>query len=190
MYGAAVLRSRRPRSDEGFTLVELVLTVALMGIVGGAIASSLLVLLSTKQRTQGALAVSQDRQFVSNYFSDDVAGAVTVTEGSQPVCGTTQSTVVLFSGKDVTPGTTSSVATTVAWSYVPVSKTLTRTACSAGSPMQVRTVARNVASAPTASASCTASVALSSTPKPIQVGLTVPQVAGNPLTLCASRRPE
>ena len=185
-----MLTPRRPRPDGGFTLVELLLTVTLMGIVGGAIASSLLVMLSTKQRTEGMLAVSRDRQFVSNYFSDDAAGAVTVSGGSQPVCGTTQSTVVVFTGRDVTPGTTTSVTTTVAWSYVPVSKTLTRTACSAGSPAQVRTLARNVASAPTASASCTASVALSSTPKPVQVGLTVPQAAGNPLTLCASRRPE
>ena len=185
----------RSRSDQGFTLIELLLTVALMGIVGGAIASSLLVMISTKQRTEGTLAVSRDRQFVSNYFSDDAAGAVTLSEGSQPVCGTTQSTVVVFTGKDVTPGTTTvtattSVATTVAWSYVPASKTLVRTACIAGSPGKSRTVARNVASTPTASASCTATVAITSTPKPAQVGLTVPQADGVALKLCASRRPE
>ena len=180
----------RPERDDGFTLIELLLTVVLLGVVGGAIASSLLVMLSTKKSAEGMLAVSRDRQFVTNYFSDDAAAARTVAEGSQPVCGSALTTAVVFTGTDVDPGTTTSVPTTVAWTYVPATKELRRTSCRGGGPADVRTLARNVASAPSVSASCSANVSVTSTPTPAEVRLSVPQATGNDLVLCALRRPE
>lgn len=180
----------RPEQDDGFTLIELLLTVVLLGVVGGAIASSLLVMLSTKKSAEGMLAVSQDRQFVTNYFSDDAAAARSVSEGSQLVCGSTSSTAVVFTGTDVDPGTTTSISTTVAWSYVPAAKELRRTSCRGTGAADVRTLARNVASAPSVSASCSSTVTVTSTPRPAEVQITVPQTSGSSLVLCALRRPE
>lgn len=179
-----------PEREDGFTLVELLLTVVLLGVVGSAIASSMLVMLSTKKSAEGMLAVSQDRQFVTSWFSDDVAGARSIATGTQPVCGTPQSTAVVFTGTDVDPGTTSGTATTVAWTYVSASKELRRTSCRGAGPAEVRTLARNVDAAPTVGGSCSGSGPLTSTPPPAQVRLTVPQAGGAPLVLCALRRPE
>ena len=130
------------RPDGGFTLVEMLLCVALVGIIGGAIASSLLVMISTQQRTTGMLAVSQDRQLVANYFNDDVAGATTVATGAQPVCGSTVTSLVVLTGSDSEPPTSSlplppapvSATTTVAWSYVAGTPagSLVRTSCRNG----------------------------------------------------------
>jgi prepilin-type N-terminal cleavage/methylation domain-containing protein len=202
VHEPAVLRDteRQQRPDAGFTLIEMLLCVALVGIIGGAIASSLLVMVSTQQRTTGMLAVSQDRQLVANYFNDDVAGATTVATGSQPVCGTTVNSLVVLTGGDSEPPTSSlplppapvSATTTVAWSYVagtPAGR-LVRTSCRNGGTPATRTVAKNVATTPATSASCTSAVSLTGVPKPAQVSLTVPQVSGAPLVLCALRRPE
>ena len=130
------------RPDGGFTLIEMLLCVALVGIIGGAIASSLLVMISTQQRTTGMLAVSQDRQLVANYFNDDVAGATTVATGAQPVCGSTVTSLVVLTGSDSEPPTSSlplppapvSATTTVAWSYVAGTPagSLVRTSCRNG----------------------------------------------------------
>ena len=181
--------SRPQRPEDGFTLVELLLSVALLGIITGALTSAMLVMLGTKQRSEEMLAVSRDRQFVANYFTDDAAGARAMAVGSQPVCGATVHAVVVFSGKDTDPGTTSQADTTVAWVYEPARRELARTACRSGGSPDVRVVARNVAATPTVSGSCSSSVALSSTPAPRQVALSVPQAHGGPLNLCALRRP-
>lgn len=182
------------RSDGGFTLIELLLSVAILGIIGAAIGSSFLVMLTTEQRTNDMLAVSRDRQFVSNYFSDDASGAVTMSEGAQSVCGSSLTALVVFTGRDTDPGTSSTVPTTVAWSYQsgPSAGRLLRTACRGGGPADVRIVARNVSATvpPTVRASCTSSTTVTSAPTAPQVLLTVAQATGGPLRLCALRRSE
>lgn len=176
------------RSDEGFTLIELLMSITILGIIGGAIASSFFVLLSTQKRTEKQLSVSQDRQLVATYFPDDVAGATSVTTGNQSVCGTSMNTVVTLRGTDYNPGSTTPVPTTVAYTFDSPSARLVRTACRAGGARQDATVARNVLSAPGVAGDCTASGPLAGTPSVLRIN--VPQIDGEPVVVCAVRRPQ
>lgn len=66
---------RRPRDESGFTVVEMITCVVLMGIVVAPLTLALLQAITlvpaNKVRTQAAI----DRTFVLNRFSDDVANA-------------------------------------------------------------------------------------------------------------------
>lgn len=177
------------RSAAGFTLIELLMSITILGIIGAAIASSLFVLLSTQQRTQAQLAVSQDRQLVATYFSDDAVSAQTVTTGSQPVCGSTMPTVVTLGGTDFDPGSTTPVATTVAYTYDSAATTVSRRTCRGASAPTTTVVARNVPTTPTVSGSCTSDASVAA-PPPVELRLTVPQADGAPVVVCAVRRPQ
>lgn len=183
-----MLSRERAGSEDGFSLIELVISIAVLGLVGGAISGSFLVMLGTKTRTESALAVSRDRQFVATYLTDDVTDAAALGTGGHVVCGSTLSTVLLFTSTDFDAGSTSPVAVQVAWTHDAGAKTLVRTACRGGAPAVTTTVARNVPSAPTVSASCSSAVGLTTTSR--EVALTVPQSDGVDLRLCARRRPE
>lgn len=185
-----MLTAARPaRQDDGFTLIELLLSIAILGIIGTAIVSSFLVMLSTQKRTQEAQAVSQDRQLVPIYFTDDVAGARNVATGTQTVCGSARDTVVALFGRDYDPGSVTAVPTTVAYVWSGASGRLTRVACRGTGPAATTSIARNVSTQPTVSANCSSAVPVGSTPAPRRVAITVPQVQGNPLVVCAERRP-
>jgi prepilin-type N-terminal cleavage/methylation domain-containing protein len=68
------LTSRRRRRDEdGFTLVELVVTVAILGIIVSALAGVVLAYLRTTVDSQARMTESHDVQFVSAYWQRDVA---------------------------------------------------------------------------------------------------------------------
>lgn len=67
--------SRRPalREEAGFTLIEMVVTVAIVGIVVVALTGVVLSYLRTTVDTQARLSESHDVQFVSAYWQRDVA---------------------------------------------------------------------------------------------------------------------
>jgi prepilin-type N-terminal cleavage/methylation domain-containing protein len=68
------LRSlRRRRGDDGFTLVELVITVAIVGIVVAALTGVVMIYLKTTVSTQARLSQSHDVQFAAAYWQRDVA---------------------------------------------------------------------------------------------------------------------
>jgi len=65
---------RRPASDDsGFTLVELVITVSLMGIIIVALCDFLLAYYKNYTQTENRLSDSHDMQIATAYFSQDVA---------------------------------------------------------------------------------------------------------------------
>ncbi|MFE7227110.1 prepilin-type N-terminal cleavage/methylation domain-containing protein [Nocardioides sp. NPDC057577] len=67
--------SRRPDPAEeaGFTLIEMVVTVAIVGVVVTALTGVVLSYLRTTVDTQARLSESHDVQFVSAYWQRDVA---------------------------------------------------------------------------------------------------------------------
>ncbi len=64
---------RRARSDDGFTLPELVMTVAIVGIIVAGLAGAVMSYLKHTVDTQARLTESHDVQFAAAYWQRDVA---------------------------------------------------------------------------------------------------------------------
>jgi prepilin-type N-terminal cleavage/methylation domain-containing protein len=98
----------RFRDESGFTLVELVISTAIVGLLIGAIGSALFVVLRTTDVTNHRMAESHDVQITSAYLANDVQGAKTIDKDpSTTTCAVTGSmtTLVTFSIYDATDPT-------------------------------------------------------------------------------------
>lgn len=135
-------RRRQVAVDErGFTLVELLLAIAISAIVLGAVTQVVIVFLKTSDQTTARLIESRDAQVTSAYFANDAAalGTRDFSDPTLPVfkqsvevgvpnsgglypCGTSGTAAVRIASDDVTK--TSVVAT-------PAVTTVTRVAYSA-----------------------------------------------------------
>ena len=78
------LKRRARRDDAGFTLIELVITIAIMAIITIPLGNFMLQYLTTYNDTQTRLSDSHDMQIAAAYFSQDVGNtglrdAVTTT---------------------------------------------------------------------------------------------------------------
>lgn len=78
----------RPRRDSGFTLVELTVSVAILGIVMTSITVAVLVAMKSTTEANIALEESADLQFASVYYPNDVQGSNTMASTGTPRCGT------------------------------------------------------------------------------------------------------
>ncbi len=101
------------RDSEGLTLIELVISVAILGIILGALTAAMLVALTGNSQTGQRLAESSDVQFAASYFGDDAEGAVTFATGTAQ-CGSDPAALE-FRGRSFTTG---NVAQVTAISYV------------------------------------------------------------------------
>jgi prepilin-type N-terminal cleavage/methylation domain-containing protein len=144
-------RVTRP-SDEGFTLIELVMSVVIMGIITLPLANFVLSYFSNVTQTQNRLSDSHDIQIATAYFSQDVANTglhgpgptyavgrsawVPTSPPPAAYCGKDVGTLVLLLGWDswtVSSGpsaTGSNSPSSVA--YVSRAGTLHRVYCAAG----------------------------------------------------------
>lgn len=90
--------TRTPR-EGGFTLVELIVSIAILGVVMLAVTSAFFAALQADRGTDGRLDASRDVQNATTYFADDGQGAAAVTAvGSAPNCGPDPLAVVEFRG--------------------------------------------------------------------------------------------
>lgn len=69
----------REQSDEGFTLIELIIVVLILPLVVGAISIALLSVFSLQTGVSSRLAASGDAQVVSAYFAKDIQSASLIT---------------------------------------------------------------------------------------------------------------
>lgn len=107
----------RNRTEDGFTLVELLIAVSILGILLTAISSTMFVALRTAASSEVRLTESNDALFATTYFGDDVQGAKSLSVGTTPRCGTDASAVVEFLGQDFSDDSSFTTTTTVV-SYV------------------------------------------------------------------------
>ena len=91
--------TRAPRRDDqqGFTLVELMIAMAITGLIVSAIAGALIVSFQTTGVTQQRLAESHDVQITSAYLANDVQSAATVNLSSGGTCSAASTKLVTFS---------------------------------------------------------------------------------------------
>jgi prepilin-type N-terminal cleavage/methylation domain-containing protein len=87
--GGAVLTAgaATPARDTGFTLVELVVSIAVLGIVMTGIAAAMFGALTTNRSSDVRLGESRDARLSASYFADDVAGASAYSTGGTARCG-------------------------------------------------------------------------------------------------------
>lgn len=81
------MRSMSLRESDGFTLVELLIVVAVLPLVVGSITAGFLVTLSNKNTTQSRFSDSHDAQLTSTYFVRDVQSASLVSTSGSTFCG-------------------------------------------------------------------------------------------------------
>jgi prepilin-type N-terminal cleavage/methylation domain-containing protein len=88
----------RFRGDEsGFTLVELIIGVAIVGLLMTAIASALIVSLRTTGVTNSRLAESHDVQISSSYLANDMQSSASIfVPNSSATCASTPTELIRF----------------------------------------------------------------------------------------------
>ncbi len=98
-------------SEDGFTLVELIISIVILGIIVGAMSAAIIAGLKTTDGTTNRLAESHDAQVVSEFFVTDMQSAVTVTYQAMdtvstvPVgCSPASSPLLVFSWTDPSAG--------------------------------------------------------------------------------------
>lgn len=163
----------RSGADDGFTLIEMVLTVAIMGIVSATLLGVVFQYVKTTSDTSARLNESTDQQFISTYWQNDVSslgrqafsGSVPLTAAQSVFvntagpgnCGSAVGTVVVafawneFNVNAVDPANAwNSTPHEVAYVTVPSSSRLLlkRVRCRNGVPSQPQTVARNLTAKP------------------------------------------
>ncbi|MEU4253812.1 prepilin-type N-terminal cleavage/methylation domain-containing protein [Amycolatopsis sp. NPDC026612] len=202
------------RSDAGFTLVELLIVIVILGVVAAPIANAVIVSIKNTDATSARLAVSHDAQQSSAFFAQDVAAvglrdySGQVANGQVPyspsiqlgaaydsggqVCGTaaTPVSVVRLLSDDWDTSTPSATRRTALVAYYLAGTELHRLRClGSATPVADSVVAHNVAPGTPA---VTCSSACADAAVPLWVKLTFTAVARNadpyPITLFGQRR--
>jgi prepilin-type N-terminal cleavage/methylation domain-containing protein len=86
-------------ADDGFSLIELVVVVAIIPLIVGAIAVAILAVSSNQQSTGSSLTTSGDAQVSSVNFVPDIQSAVWITQ--HQMCGTVGTNLVTVSSDQV-----------------------------------------------------------------------------------------
>lgn len=126
--------------EAGFTLVELLVSIVILGVVIGSTGLALVTLLRTERTASERLSGSHSEQLITKYFAADVEEAITVDGGdldagcaSHPsaAVGAPAANVVRFSSPD------GYVSYRAVQEPVSMEWQLLRVACAAGAPADV-----------------------------------------------------
>ena len=198
------------RHDDGFTLIELVLSIGILGLIMSSIVGSLFVMLQTKKSTLMQLDVSHDAQNASSYLNNDAQGGTTLTLGSAAGCGSTATALMTFTGNDYIPtaspnpspslgaaANSSRVLLTTSWVWLPDAVPpppgrasgqgqLQRISCRTPGAVVTSVVAHDLKAVPAVGSSCDGT-APASTSAPV-VSLSLVGTDNLSVVLCAQRR--
>ena len=210
-----MLTARKAIADEsGFTLVELLVAIVILGVIIVPLADMVLGALRQTNQSQGRLAESHDAQIAAAYWASDVASLgtrstddpfdpalltsvetnVAYNGGSYP-CGTpgTPNAVVRFAWDEVTGPTTPPTLVSVAYVVMPngARSTLHRLRCNgSNTPASDAVLAHDLVVAPTV----TCDPGCSGAPRSVSMQLTIQdplsREANYVITLGGNRRQE
>src|ERR1700722_14079501 len=185
------------RSEEGFSLIELLVVVVVLPVIVGAIALALISVFSLQGKASSSLTASGDAQVVSANYVGDVQSSNWITTNAAYMCTTTGTSVLAITSDTSNPGAASTWSpsnspTVVTYAIVPEgsSNSLFRTVCSGGSatPTFSTVVSHNVPACvlpcqlttiTPASASSVASTGWAAAPGISGVNLTITEVSSN-----------
>jgi hypothetical protein len=181
------IRRRTPRNESGFTLAELILTIAIETIIFGALATAFVVVLNGGTSVKENLGKSSDARFAANYIISDARNSsgpeisltdiASCADPTPPVAGP-QTAVARFNWNATNPNgsTTANIA-----DYVLVSGSLLRRHCEAGVLVSDSVLANDVANV---TVTCAPNADCTDTPVSITVTITetVDKAGGTPYT--------
>lgn len=134
--------------DRGLTLVELVVVVAILGVVMSALAAAVVLFLRTQDDPENRIDRARGLQQLVNYFPADVASAqrIEIEPPWTEPCLSIGTPIANLVWSESFPGSTSE---RVSATYIlsPDGSTLTRNTCGSASASTTVTVARDLADA-------------------------------------------
>jgi prepilin-type N-terminal cleavage/methylation domain-containing protein len=188
--------TRRPSRDAGFTLIELIVSIAILGVVMVAVTGVMFNALTVNKETTQRFDATRSEQFAASYFADDVQGAKAsggiVTSGTAQ-CGTSP-LLIEFRGDTYDPAAVMTGRKTVV-TYVIESTTIDGVAA-----RRMRRLSCEAAAAAGTPLTPTSDIAVSAaladvTPaapvlsgSPTQVSITLTRLDGTQFTLVGKRR--
>lgn len=188
--------------DSGFTLIELMISVGILGVIMSAIAAAMFTSVKASSQGEETLTDSSDVLVSSAYFGNDAQGANTITAGQMPPkCGT-GTLVVEFAGTDFDAAL---ARQTTVVSYVlasvpqpdgSIASQLLRQECGTAlpapayplSPVTTITVAKQLSPATTPTVHCPADSSQGCIPTAPTVSVTLTAASGSVFSLTGTRR--
>lgn len=166
------------RDERGFTLVEMLVGLSILGVVSGALVVTLAMGMRTADDTRVRVGEARDAQLVASYFMADAQSAVSVSTSDQTCAG--QAPIVRFRWTD--EGSQKDVAYVAR--TVGTERRLSRMVCVGGGAATTIDVAHALSPTVAPAVSCPGGCNGS----PARMTLNVTEASGYTFSVAASRR--
>jgi prepilin-type N-terminal cleavage/methylation domain-containing protein len=102
-----------PRGEEGFTLPELIMAIAILAIIVAPLSLALITGLRVVGKADQKYTDSRGSLISAAYFANDVSNANTITKGVSSPCGSGGTAIVSFAWSDANNNSSASSTPTV-----------------------------------------------------------------------------